>query len=112
MYQPQTTEASGAASESADVGEHEFMGVAHDDVTDGSFTSYQDADLASCLARNRGEMSRQFVGDDALGRNAAPEGPVEGAPLRGLQAAQVAGNGLSGDELFSGVGVSNPRSPW
>lgn len=73
------------------------MSIAHDDVADGSFASYQDADLASGFARDRGQMSRQFIGDDAVGWNPAAEGPVESATLRSLQAAQVAGNGLSGD---------------
>lgn len=83
------------------------MGIADDDMPDASLTRDQDADLAAGFARDRGEMSRQLCGDDTLGRNAAPEGPVEGAPLRGLQSTQIAGNGVSGDELSPAFGGAN-----
>jgi len=74
------------------------VGIAHDDVADAAFARDQDTDLAAGLTRDRRQMSRQLGGDDTLGWNAAPERPFKGAPLRLLQAAQVTGDRVSGDE--------------
>jgi hypothetical protein len=70
-------------------------------VADHAVAGHQNADLAPGLARDLGKVAREFVGDDAVRRDAAAERPVERLALRGLQAVQIAGDGLSRDRSVS-----------
>jgi len=82
MHQPQATEATCAAAEAADVGQHERVRITDDDVSDGALARDQNPDLASRVAGDLGKVARQFAGQDAVGRYSTPEGPIECAPLR------------------------------
>jgi len=62
-------------------------------VAERAVAADQHADLAADLAGDLAQVAGQLGRDDLAGRDAAAEGPLEGADLRGLESADVAFDG-------------------
>ena len=77
--------------------------VAHHHVGDGAGPIDQHADLAPGLAGQLGEVPREFLGDQAIGRNLPPEEAFELSDLAGLQPMGVSED-ADGLALPSAVG--------
>ena len=100
VHESKAAEAPGSTAQTTDVGKHEPARVADDDVADRSVASDQNAHLAAELFGDLGEMTGELGGDDFVRRHTAPVRSLESALLRGLDALDVAVDGMLGDEYL------------
>src|SRR5690606_5476422 len=89
---PQAAEAPGAATQAADVGQHELVRVADDDALDLALARQENADLAAQVARDARQVPGELRSDHVARRHAPAEGPLQRPPLGGLDAAGIAFN--------------------
>jgi hypothetical protein len=59
-------------------------------VGDRASPVYQDSDLATKVSTDAGELTREFVGQQAIGREVAPEQALQLANLTGLEPVGIA----------------------
>ncbi len=90
VYAAQTAEASATGAHSAPIRKLDGTGVADHDVGDVAAAVHQDAHLPPGLEREGGQLPRQFLGDEALGRQPAPREAFELAHLAGFETAGIA----------------------
>ena len=99
MDEAQAAEPASARSDAADLGQVDARGIAHEDVLDFAAPADEEPDLALELARQAAQERGQLGGSD-LGRTQAP--PVyalESVLLAGLEARDIAGDVVQGQEV-------------
>ena len=92
MNAAQAAKPAGTGTQPSPVRKFDRMGVSHHDMGDGTATIQQYADLAPNFATHLGQGPGEFVGDQAVRRNASAEQTLELAGLVGLEAKGVSGD--------------------
>jgi hypothetical protein len=91
VHEAQATETARGGAEAADVGQHQLVGVADDDMLDGPGAVHEYAHLAPRGGRRLCEGARQLRRRNPIGGNPAAKDALQCAALAGAQACGVAG---------------------
>ena len=85
----QAAQTPAAGPQAAPVGQGDRVGIAHHHVLDQPAAIEQHADLAPNLAADFGQVPRELLGDQPIGRHPAPEEALDPASLTGLEAVRI-----------------------
>ena len=86
----QAAQAAATGAQTTPVGQLDRVGVAHHHVLDIAPAVDQDADLSPDLPADLRQLPGQLLCEQLIGRDAAPEEPIEPADLAGFEAVRVA----------------------
>jgi hypothetical protein len=90
MDQPNATKSPRGSAQATDVGKHQLRGVADDHRLDLAGTVHEHAHLARRRVRCVDEVTSEFRGGDAIGRDAPAIETLEGLDVAGREASGVA----------------------
>jgi hypothetical protein len=108
MDAAQAAKASLAGAQAPPLGHLDAALGADHRVRHGAAAVDQHADLAAEVGREFGQLAREFLGDEAIGWEAAPVEALEGVNLAGLEALCVAED-LDGS-LSGALGLGSARA--